>query len=511
MSVISNGFAEFEPRRSGLAGLDEASTRTRTRRQRERRADVHRRRLITSDLAVVLIAVAAGVAVPVPQAAVAAASATVNGVSVVSVAAAALIVVGWLALLTAMRSRDPRVLGIGVTEYKRVANATLLAFGVLATVCALAPIPDSRGLLLVALPFGLLLLLLERWLWRKRLFVDRAAGRYLSRAIVVGHEDDVRYVVETIGQSCGPLFSVEGVVLDRSDGTGGSVRVGSRIIPVIGELADAAAAAARVGAESVIVAGQPSGGSNYIRSLAWSLEPIGSELVLSSRLVDVAGPRIHFRPVEGLPLIHVETPRFEGGKHVLKRGFDILAAGFGLLLITPLLLVIAAGIKLDDGGPVLFRQRRIGRNGETFEMLKFRSMVTDAEARLATLQARNDGSGPLFKLKDDPRITRIGAFLRSHSLDELPQLWNVVRGDMSMVGPRPPLPSEVAEYTSDVHRRLYIKPGLTGLWQVGGRSDLSWEEGVRLDLYYVENWSLTGDLMLIWRTLKVVFHPEGAY
>jgi exopolysaccharide biosynthesis polyprenyl glycosylphosphotransferase len=270
-------------------------------------------------------------------------------------------------------------------------------------------------------------------------------------------------------------------------------------------------AASRLGADTVIVAGQPRGGSRYIRNLGWALEGTATDLVLASRLTDVAGPRIHFRPVEGLPLIHVEIPQFEGGKHVLKRMLDVVVAAIALVILALPMLIVALLIRIDSPGPALFRQERVGRNGSTFTMLKFRSMVVDAESRLAALAAEDQGNGVLFKMKADPRVTRIGRIIRKFSIDELPQLWNVLVGDMSLVGPRPPLRREVNQYESHVHRRLYIKPGLTGMWQVNGRSDLSWEESVRLDLYYVENWSLTGDLVILWRTVRVLLHPTGAY
>jgi exopolysaccharide biosynthesis polyprenyl glycosylphosphotransferase len=263
--------------------------------------------------------------------------------------------------------------------------------------------------------------------------------------------------------------------------------------------------------DTVIVAGQPRGGSRYIRDLGWALEGTATDLVLASRLTDVAGPRIHFRPVEGLPLIHVEIPQFEGGKHVLKRMLDIVLAGAALVVLAVPMLIVGLLVRMDSSGPALFRQDRVGRNGSTFKMLKFRSMVVDAEARLAELNDKNEGNGLLFKVKDDPRVTRIGRVIRKFSIDEFPQLWNVLVGEMSLVGPRPPLRREVDGYESHVHRRLYIKPGLTGMWQVNGRSDLSWEESVRLDLYYVENWSLTGDLVILWRTARVLLHPTGAY
>ena len=261
----------------------------------------------------------------------------------------------------------------------------------------------------------------------------------------------------------------------------------------------------------MIVAGQFGGGSQTIRQLSWDLEGTATELVLTSRLADVAGPRIHFRPVEGLPLLHVEIPTFDGWRHVLKRTFDIVFAGTALVLFAPVLLIIAIFIRLDDGGPVFFRQTRCGRDGGTFEMIKFRSMVKAAEQDLAGLLDRDEGAGVLFKMRNDPRVTHVGRVLREHSLDELPQFWNIFVGDMSVVGPRPPLVCEVEAYEGNVRRRLMIKPGLTGLWQISGRSDLSWEESVRLDLYYVENWSLTGDLMIVWRTAKTLITAKGAY
>jgi exopolysaccharide biosynthesis polyprenyl glycosylphosphotransferase len=340
---------------------------------------------------------------------------------------------------------------------------------------------------------------------RQRLF-----NRYLSRALVVGRLEDVQYVIGQIHMKSGAAYNVVGAALEDAEIP--RVTVGGREVPVLATtLATVAEAASRERVDAVIVAGQPRSGSDFIRSLAWQLEGSATELVLASRLTDVAGPRIHFRPVEGLPLIHVEIPQFEGGKHVLKRAMDIVASGLALIVLMPLMLVIALLIRWDSHGPVLFKQERVGRNGQTFMMLKFRSMVETAERDLDALKALNEGAGVLFKMKNDPRITRVGRVLRKYSLDELPQLWNVFIGDMSLVGPRPPLEREVEGYARHVRRRLYIKPGLTGMWQVNGRSDLSWEESVRLDLYYVENWSVMGDLLIMWRTLKVLTHPVGAY
>jgi exopolysaccharide biosynthesis polyprenyl glycosylphosphotransferase len=280
---------------------------------------------------------------------------------------------------------------------------------------------------------------------------------------------------------------------------------------VLGSLEEIGETIRRHRVDTVIIAGQPRGGGDFIRTVGWELERTDAELMIASRLTDVAGPRIHFRPAEGMPLMHVELPNYEGGKHVVKRVFDFVVAAGALVALAPVFAAIAIVIKHDDGGPVFFRQERVGRNGRTFPMYKFRSMTLDAEARLAELEALNEGNGVLFKLRDDPRVTRPGRILRRYSLDELPQLWNILMGHMSLVGPRPPLLSEVERYEDHVLRRLYIKPGLTGMWQINGRSDLSWQDSVRLDLYYVENWSLTGDLLILWRTLRIVLRPSGAY
>lgn len=424
-------------------------------------------------------------------------------------ALAAVIALIWVAALAAFHTRDPRVIGVGSAEYKRVAAASLTTFGVLAFAVIVLRISVARELFSLALPLGIVALLLTRWLWRKWLNQQRAFGHYLSRAIVVGEREDVEYVIAQVNANSGAAYCIVGAALNST--SSGDLTVGEQRVPVISSLNGAAAAAGHLGADTVIVAGHPRGGSSFIRDLAWKLEETNAELVLSSRLTDVAGPRIHFRPVEGLPLIHVEIPHYEGGKHVMKRGLDVVASALGLLFLAPLLLAIGLLVRLDSPGPALYKQERCGRNGESFQMLKFRSMSTDADERLQALREQNEGSGLLFKIKNDPRVTRLGRILRNYSLDELPQLWNVLRGDMSLVGPRPPLPTEVNQYEAHVHRRLYIKPGLTGMWQVNGRSDLNWDESVRLDLYYVENWSLMGDLVILWRTVRVLAHPTGAY
>jgi exopolysaccharide biosynthesis polyprenyl glycosylphosphotransferase len=419
------------------------------------------------------------------------------------------VAVAWLVTLSMFRTRDARSVGVGATEYKLVINASMLTFGMLAIAFLLLKIDSARPFFLLALPLGVAALVLERWLWRKWLIRQRRYGHYLARAIVVGCREDVEYVVRQIEEKSGAAYHVVGAAIEGDDGV--SVTSGGEPVPVVADFAHAAVAAQSLGVDAVIVAGHPNGGSTFIRNLGWDLEKTSAELVLSSRLTDVAGPRIHFRPVDGLPLIHVEIPQYDGVKHVLKRALDMTLGAVGLVLVSPVLLMIGLIVKLDSPGPALFRQERVGRNGKPFHMLKFRSMVESAEDDLAGLLDKDEGAGVLFKIRNDPRITRVGRFIRKYSLDELPQLWNIIAGQMSLVGPRPPLPAEVQNYESHMHRRLYIKPGLTGMWQVNGRSDLTWEESVRLDLYYVENWSLAGDLMIIWRTFKIIIRPQGAY
>jgi exopolysaccharide biosynthesis polyprenyl glycosylphosphotransferase len=271
------------------------------------------------------------------------------------------------------------------------------------------------------------------------------------------------------------------------------------------------AAVHRSGADTVAVLSCPEIDAATLRQLAWELEKTDTDLCVAPALLDVAGPRTTVRPTAGLTLLHVDHPQLSGPRTVLKGLFDRLAAGAALLLLSPVLAMVALAIKVNDHGPALFKQVRVGKDGELFSVYKFRTMVVDAEARLAELMPANDFDGVLFKIRRDPRITAIGAKLRKYSIDEVPQLINVVRGEMSLVGPRPALPSEAAKYADHVHRRLVVKPGITGMWQVNGRSDLSWEETVRLDLRYVENWSFALDLQILWKTVSVVLRGSGAY
>jgi len=282
-------------------------------------------------------------------------------------------------------------------------------------------------------------------------------------------------------------------------------------VPVLGSLAQVAEVVRTLGCDAVAVTSDDATRIGYLRELAWSLEGAGIELLVDPGLVEISGPRMRIRPLIGFPLLHVEEPHFTGWRRLLKRATDLVITSVGLVVISPLLLLIALAIKLQDGGPVLFRQTRVGRGGELFTMLKFRSMVTDAEARKQELEALNEGNGALFKISHDPRITRLGRFLRTYSLDELPQLFNVLDGSMSLVGPRPHLAEEIARMPREAVRRSLVTPGLTGLWQISGRSTLGVEDSIRLDLRYVENWSLALDLLIMLKTASAVLARRGAY
>ncbi len=412
----------------------------------------------------------------------------------------------WLAVLAEKDSWSKRIIGSGLQEYRRVISASVLTFGALAIFSFCTKASVSRALFVTALPVGISLLLLSRWTLRKWLVWMRSQGRALTPALVVGTGPTVLSVVRDIRRNPSAGYAVAGVCvlgdLDLEDDLElGRLRIVDR------NHLESEVGLSRYGA--VMVADGLS--RDESRDLAWRLENRPVDLLFLPRVMDVAGPRMTMSDAEGLSLVHVDLPRFTGTKLVLKRAFDVVFSAIALVLLAPLFLVVALLIKLDDGGPVFFRQQRVGRWGEPFTIHKFRTMCIDAEAKIDALIAAQGGTALLFKLEHDPRITRIGHILRKYSIDELPQFWSVLRGGMSVVGPRPQVAREVAEYTDVHHRRLLIKPGITGLWQVNGRSELSMEESIRLDLRYVENWSLVGDLVVIMKTVGVVLRPSGAF
>lgn len=402
-----------------------------------------------------------------------------------------LVLAAWLVCLAAGRAYEPRFLGCGSEEYRRVATSALHLAGGMAVVAVALRIPLARSFIAAAVVLGCAGLLVHRFAARRVLYRARERGRDSHRVLVLGDNGAARALVETVRREPRAGFHVIGTITDWDRAV---------------ELARDAKA------DTIAVTASTRSTPERLRRLAWQLEGTGIELIVAPALTDVAGPRVSIRPVAGLPLLHVEQPDITGARYLLKEIVERALALAVLICALPLMLLIAIGIVVTSPGPVFFTQTRVSRHGREFQIYKFRSMRVDAEALLDTLREQNDaGDGLLFKLRKDPRVTSLGRLLRRLSLDELPQLLNVVRGDMALVGPRPPLPVEAAGYTGGVQRRLLVKPGMTGLWQVSGRSDLSWEESVRLDLYYVENWSLALDAQIIVRTLRAVVAGTGAY
>jgi len=415
----------------------------------------------------------------------------------------------WVLAIASRRGYERRFLGTGPEEYRSLADAALVLFTVLAVASFVLKSDLSRGFLVVFLPSVLVLTGLGRRQLRSWLYRRRLAGHGMQRVLVVGHSDAAAHVVEQFDREPQHGLGVVGVCVNRE----ADLLVLPSEIPVIRgtDPRSVLRTVDDVGADVVAVASSPDLSGHALRRLAWALDERDVDLIVSPGIVEVAGPRLSIRPVAGLSLLHLERPAMRGGRMIIKRAIDRLLGSALFVLLSPLLAGIAIAVKLSSPGPVLFRQLRIGEDGRPFEMLKFRSMVVDAEERRTELAGVDEGNGVLFKIRADPRVTRVGALLRRYSMDEFPQLWNVVRGDMSLVGPRPPLPQEVIAYTDDATRRLRVRPGMTGLWQVSGRSDLSWEESIRLDLRYVDNWSLALDAIILWRTWRAVVGRSGAY
>ncbi len=412
----------------------------------------------------------------------------------------------WPALIGVFRGYQRNFVGVGSDELRGVLRA---AVAVIVAGAFPAGLLDMRALLtlsVVAAPTALILSLAVRFTARKLLHRQQQQGRNVRNVVVVGSWTAAQNLRERLDRESQAGMKIIGAFLPEPD----MDRTPVPGLPVLGDLRDVADVVRRIDCDAVAVTTDDATRYSYLRELSWALEGSGVEMLVDPGLVEVAGPRMHIRPVMGVPLLHIEEPHFTGWRRLVKRTFDVVLTSLGLLVISPVLLGIAIAIKLQDGGPVIFRQSRVGRGGESFTMFKFRSMSVDAEQRKAELMAMNEGKGGLFKLARDPRITKLGHFLRDYSLDELPQLFNVLNGTMSLVGPRPHLAAELAQMPSEASRRSLVTPGLTGLWQVSGRSDLEGDDAVRLDLRYVENWSFTLDLLILWKTASAVMAKRGA-
>ncbi|HSP39191.1 MAG TPA: sugar transferase [Frankiaceae bacterium] len=414
---------------------------------------------------------------------------------------------GFVTFAGANRGYEPRFLGAGADEYRRSLEASLRYGAVIAIVAFALGNRLARGYLFLALPLATVIALTCRRVARDMLGRARREGSaFQHRVIVAGTERAAAELIRQVRRHAEAGFEVVAACVTRCSGRT------IEGVPVIGTSAQVVEALRVTSADTVAVAAWSDFSQSELRRLSWRLEGSGVTVVVAPQLTDIAGPRIHIRPVAGLPLLHIEQPEFRGARRIVKATIDRSVALIALLMLSPLILGIAAIVRLTSRGPALFRQVRVGAHGSHFTMFKFRSMRSGAEREVTELAAQNENSdGLLFKMREDPRVTSIGKWIRRFSLDELPQLLNVVLGQMSLVGPRPPLPSEVERYGGDVSRRLLVKPGLTGLWQISGRSELPWDEAVRLDLHYVENWSLALDFLICWRTFAAVLRRRGAY
>ena len=410
----------------------------------------------------------------------------------------------WLLVLLVMGAWRSRNFGTSYEEFRAITVGSVLAIGIMCAIGFVVVQPVSRGYPLALFTLGLPALLLLRYLERKVLHRSRRRGHMRHRVIAVGNPEAVVDVMDVFRRAPWTGYNVIGMCTREGE------LHGETPVPFLGGVADVRQLVIEHRADTVIVLSGSYSSAADLKRLGWGLEGLGVDMLVVPSLTDVAGPRIHMRHVAGLPLVHVDEPMIDAAGGVTKRLFDIAASLWILTVLALPMLVVAAVIKLQDGGSVFYRQRRVGMHGVDFEMVKFRSMVPHADRLLTDLAEQNE-SDVLFKIREDPRITRFGRFMRKYSIDEIPQLFNVIRGEMSLVGPRPPLSSEVEKYDAHVHRRLLVRPGMTGLWQVSGRSDLSWEESVRLDLYYVDNWSMVNDIVIMMKTARAVFFSSGAY
>ncbi|MGI5373191.1 sugar transferase [Streptomyces sp. CA-251387] len=413
-----------------------------------------------------------------------------------------------LAALAVGRAWAPAVLGQGAEEFRRLGRSLFAATVVLALGGIALTSRNIKLWIFVAIPAIALVTMTERYLLRLWLHKQRKEGRCLRPVLAAGSPATVRDLITRTRKFPHIGWRVEAVCTTDGRGLDGDQLDG---VPVVGQLADVAKHVSHDGYRVVAVTPDPHWSPERLQRLAWNLEGSDTEMVVAPVLMEVAGPRLHVDAVLGIPLLRVSMPTFTGGRRAIKGVVDRVGAAILLVLLAPLMVLVGLLVAVDSRGGAFYRQRRVGKDGHEFTILKFRTMVVGAHRARTELADHNEGAGLLFKLRRDPRVTRVGAVLRRYSLDELPQLFNVLTGSMSLVGPRPPLPEECAAYDPDIRRRLLVKPGLTGLWQISGRSDLPWEEAVRLDLRYVEDWSLALDAVILWKTLRAVFYGQGAY
>jgi len=417
----------------------------------------------------------------------------------------------WVASLWVEHLYDLDRVFWGTGEYTRVVRALSLGVVVFIVATFALRLPGlSRAWTLMAWGFAIVLVVIGRSLVRMALVAARRHGRLLRPTLVAGFNRESADIVRALRANRSSGMVPLGCLASEHADYPIHDYCSDLDMPCLGDVNDIAAVLDRNAIDTVVIS-STAYDHVVLARLIDALRDRNVDIQMSSGLLDVITSRVQIREVSGIPLITLKAVTFSPGKRFVKRSFDLVIGGIGVIVGMPLWLVIALAIKLDSRGPVLYRQTRVGRHGREFEMYKFRSMSDGADALLGELGEHNEATGPLFKMHNDPRVTRVGRFLRKYSLDEFPQLLNVMRGEMSLVGPRPPLPHEVHTYSEYHLRRLEVLPGMTGLWQVSGRSTLTFDDMVRLDLLYIENWSVGYDLALLARTVPAVLLPKGAY
>lgn len=496
-------FAELRRPEPGLATISPQ------RSARESRHRQYARRLTYSDATIICLSVVTARVLEFSGDAPPLSLASLTGVG--DTAVSCVLVLLWMTFL-AQGSRSPRVAGRGAQEYVVLVAATLQLFGLIAIASMLLRVDMSRGYLAIALPLGLVGLVANRWAW-SHVAARARLGKKQDRLLIVGTAESAHDITSEFAKDPRAGYHVVGVC--TPDGPGEAARVisvGNRAIPVVGTDQAILEAVRRTGVHTVALAATHNLRPVELRRLMWDLEALHVDLMIAPGLIDIVDQRLHSQQVAGMAMLEVVRPQYSRANSSIKRSFDVVFALAALAAVAPVMLVTALAVRFSSAGPTFYRSERIGMDGVPFRMIKFRSMYADADARMPALIAANDNGNILFfKVKDDPRVTRVGKIIRRFSVDELPQFLNVLRGDMSVVGPRPQVRREVDSYDDLVYRRLAVKPGLTGLWQISGRSDLEVEDAIRLDLTYVENWSLGRDVAIIVKTVRTVLLGSGAY
>jgi exopolysaccharide biosynthesis polyprenyl glycosylphosphotransferase len=421
-----------------------------------------------------------------------------------------IVALAWPAILGVSGAYELRASLFGVEELRRILRGAMVLLALAGVVHIVFRLDLSRGYFLVLLPLAVLLTAVGRWLVKTAVNSD-ATGLNMHRVVAVGPANDIaKFCADLDRTRTRSQVDVVAYVADDLDPDSPAPSALEHLHRLPDRTAIRNLTDLDVSVDMLVRAGRP--GPDEMWSLGQRAHDLGVTVAIAPHRDDAThSVALSYVPLGSTPLLMVENPTLRPSSAMTKTVFDRVVAGLLLVVLSPVFLVIMAVIAVRDGRPVFFRQTRVGRRGEEFACLKFRTMDTDAEDRLVELRDANESDGPLFKIKDDPRVTAAGRFLRKHSLDELPQLVNVLKGQMSIVGPRPPLPSEVEAYDVRTNRRLNVKPGITGLWQTQGRSDLPWDDGIYLDLMYIDHWSPLLDLVIMARTVRTIVRPAGAY